>query len=360
MAQDQQQQQQEEDEEYVPWAKREGWEDLQPIPQADAPDCLVPIAYDEYYRDAMDTFRAMIAKGEKSKRTIELTEDLIQMNPGHYSVWKYRADALLAIKADLVKELELLDGLVKFHLKSYQVWQHRRQIVLALNDPSRELDFTAKALALDAKNYHTWAYRQWALCHFWANRSSSPEELEKESDKRKKEVEKVWRGEVEYADRLLTEDVRNNSAWSHRFFVCFESGMGGEGVGEREIEYVKTKLALSPNNPSAWNYLRGILTRLSLPFSSVSSLARPLALNDPSSMPPNEPQVSKEAELPAWLAIEFLADAAAEEVQGLTKKEKKEKAEEAAQLFTSLIEFDPIRRFYWTLRAKEARAAGKA
>lgn len=35
----------------------------------------------------MDTFRAIVKKGEKSKRTLELTELIIQFNPGHYSVW---------------------------------------------------------------------------------------------------------------------------------------------------------------------------------------------------------------------------------------------------------------------------------
>ncbi|GAA5860610.1 hypothetical protein JCM5353_004069, partial [Sporobolomyces roseus] len=71
---------------YVLWSARPGWEDLQPIPQNDAPNCLVPIAYHEQYRDAMDTFRAIVKKGEKSKRTLELTELIIQFNPGHYSV----------------------------------------------------------------------------------------------------------------------------------------------------------------------------------------------------------------------------------------------------------------------------------
>lgn len=33
---------------YTPWAQRPGWEDLEPVPQKDAPDALVPIAYDEY------------------------------------------------------------------------------------------------------------------------------------------------------------------------------------------------------------------------------------------------------------------------------------------------------------------------
>ena len=83
--------------------------------------------------------------------------------------------------------------------------QHRRVIVTALNDPSHELGFTSRALELDAKNYHTWAYRQWALSHFFA-----------EDD-----AHDAWQGELAYVDQLLDEDVRNNSAWNHRWFVVF-------------------------------------------------------------------------------------------------------------------------------------------
>lgn len=95
---------------YVLWSKRPGWEDLEPVPQNDAPDSLVPIAYDEFCqsrtafplafqegavltksrradRDAMDTFRAIVAKQERSERTLEITKLIIQMNPGHYTVW---------------------------------------------------------------------------------------------------------------------------------------------------------------------------------------------------------------------------------------------------------------------------------
>lgn len=35
----------------------------------------------------MDTFRALVAKGEKSERTLEVTQWIIRLNPGHYSVW---------------------------------------------------------------------------------------------------------------------------------------------------------------------------------------------------------------------------------------------------------------------------------
>ena len=35
----------------------------------------------------MDTFRALVKAGEKSARALEVTEDLIWWNPGHYSIW---------------------------------------------------------------------------------------------------------------------------------------------------------------------------------------------------------------------------------------------------------------------------------
>ncbi|BGP55277.1 hypothetical protein JCM8202_000648 [Rhodotorula sphaerocarpa] len=345
---------------YTPWAQRPGWEDLEPKPQKDAPDALVPIAYDEYYRDAMDTFRAIVAKQERSERTLEITKLIIQMNPGHYTVWKYRADTLLQMHAHLTEELDLLDQLVKHHLKSYQVWQHRRTIVLALDDPSRELEFTAKALALDAKNYHTWAYRQWVLLHFWSSPAGQPEGGES-SRSTPEEAAKIWDGELAYADKLLQEDIRNNSAWNHRFFVAFESGMDGD-CGDREISYAKTKLAISPNNPSAWNYLRGVLKRLGRPLSTCSDFVKPLALNTPQSMPATEPSVSDKAELPAWLAIEYLADAAAEDAAAMSAQEEQSRAtrsakvKEAADLFRSLEEYDPIRRFYYEFCAKRVES----
>lgn len=38
-------------------------------------------------RDAMDYFRAAKAVGEQSERVLALTKDIIDMTPGHYSVW---------------------------------------------------------------------------------------------------------------------------------------------------------------------------------------------------------------------------------------------------------------------------------
>ena len=49
---------------------------------------------------------------------------------------------------------------------SLQVWQHRRALVEWTNDPSKELRFTEIILNLDAKNYHAWQHRQWAIQTF--------------------------------------------------------------------------------------------------------------------------------------------------------------------------------------------------
>lgn len=92
----------------------------------------------------------------------------------------------------------------------------------ALNDPSREVAFTTLSLGFDAKNYHTWAYRQWALSHFYPD--SITDAL-------------IWQAELEYVNELLESDVRNNSAWNHRWFTVFAREIPtSEAVVKREIE----------------------------------------------------------------------------------------------------------------------------
>lgn len=116
---------------------------------------------------------------------------------------------MTSLKLPLDAELELMDDVAIKFLKTYQVWHHRRLLLTALNSPAvaaRELEFLKSVLRADAKNYHTWSYRQWILAHF------------------NDEVH-LWAGERAYIEELLEQDVRNNSAWHHRFFVVFSSGV---------------------------------------------------------------------------------------------------------------------------------------
>jgi protein farnesyltransferase/geranylgeranyltransferase type-1 subunit alpha len=116
-----------------------------------------------------------------------------------------------------------MDEIATSHLKTYQVWHHRRLLLQHLKTPVPELVFIASILDIDTKNYHTWAYRQWLLAHF--------------------NDDGMWAGELPYVEEMLSNDVRNNSAWHHRFFVVWASGVrkGDENREEtlrRELTYV--------------------------------------------------------------------------------------------------------------------------
>lgn len=62
------------------------WTDVEPIPQDDGPRPVVAIAYTDAFREAMDRFRAILAKDERSPRALELTSDVIALNPANYTV----------------------------------------------------------------------------------------------------------------------------------------------------------------------------------------------------------------------------------------------------------------------------------
>jgi len=111
----------------------------------------------------------------------------------------------MALKSPLDIELRLMDELAVKFLKTYQVWHHRRLLLTEMREPAPELEFIATSLKVDAKNYHTWSYRQWLLAYF--------------------NDDELWAGELDFVDHMLENDLRNNSAWHHRFFVVFQSGV---------------------------------------------------------------------------------------------------------------------------------------
>jgi protein farnesyltransferase/geranylgeranyltransferase type-1 subunit alpha len=70
----------------------------------------------------------------------------------------------------------------------------------------------------------------------------------------------LWSNELQEMDRLITQDVRNNSAWNHRYFVLSEGPLQGNVEAcEEEVEYAWLKIKLAPSNPSPWNYLNGVV-----------------------------------------------------------------------------------------------------
>lgn len=76
----------EEERERIPIRERPDWADVQPVPQDDGPNPVVPIAYTDVFSETMDFFRAVYLANERSPRTLQLTEEAILLNSGNYTV----------------------------------------------------------------------------------------------------------------------------------------------------------------------------------------------------------------------------------------------------------------------------------
>lgn len=286
-----------------------------PLPTDEGgPNPLAAIAYSEQYGEAMSYLRAVMAANEYSPRALALTEDLIQMNPAHYTVWLYRARILFEIQADLAEEISWLNQIALDHQKNYQIWHHRNLIVDKLGSSEGETAFVGQMFDLDSKNYHVWSYRQWLVQRFglWDN------------------------GELEFTDSMLQKDIRNNSAWNHRWYVV--NGRESQGIAgvkdtairEREIQFTKAALVKAPQNRSAWNYLRGIQRSSGIPLSDLRPIAETYA------------DTSETGTVRSSHALDLLA-----EILALDETTQPQ-ASSILDLLTKT--YDPIRKNYWEYR----------
>ena len=234
---------------WVPFSKRPEWADMKPIPEhpsADVPP-VCHIAYSDRFRETMDYFRGVLCAGEYSERALELSEEVILCNQSNYTAWHYRRECLVALKAPpsrWAEELSLVHKVAEMNPKNYQLWYHRQAVVRRTKDVETELAFCRECVRYDSKNYHSWAHRQWVLEQF--------------AD------EKMWAAEREYVEHLLSEDVRNNSAWNQRFFVIKKTLKEGttkipNDVATAEIQFAIPLIHKSPNNECPWNYMRGFV-----------------------------------------------------------------------------------------------------
>ncbi|KAH8377043.1 hypothetical protein KR093_002940 [Drosophila rubida] len=308
---------------WLPYSERDDWADVTPLPQDDGPNPVVSIAYSPKFREVFDYMRAIIAKGEKSQRALDLTTEALNLNPANYTVWQYRRDILRELDADLQDELDYLDEVIRQNAKNYQVWHHRRVIVQMMNCAQWELELTQNALDNDgnAKNYHAWQHRQWAIRTF-----------------------NLYDDELEFVNRLISEDQRNNSAWNQRFFVLKHLGFTPQVI-ERELLYTMNHIRVIKNNESAWNYLVGVLRQS--PRGQLNS--------SPEVVQFSEGLYSAGNRSPYLLA--FLIDLYQE--QALQRREAIDNNQLAQKVYTlcedMATKHDVIRRKYWSYVAEHLK-----
>ncbi len=341
----------------------------------------------------MSYLRAVMAEKEYSPRCLRLTEHIISMNPAHYTVWLYRFAIVEALNISIPDEIAWLNEVSLEHLKNYQIWHHR-QLLLDHYYPAiatsaadvaalarSESDFVARMLALDAKNYHVWSYRQYLVRKLgsvlWPSSSSSSLSsslpllsLEDGGEQRGTaaavDVDDSGSSELRSVEALLEEDVRNNSAWSHRFFLVFaDPGRSTPGahaterdarvpaaVVDRELAYAAAQAARAPQNQSPWNYLRGVLAKGGRPLGDARGLAEAYAEGLGEGEGEGEgDEGGGEEKVRSSHALDLLADVCAE--AGETDR--------ADLCLRRLAErWDPVRRGYWEYRRRVLRAPAPA
>lgn len=187
--------------------------------------------------------------------------------------------------------------------------------------------------AQDSKNYHVWTYRHWLVRHF-----------------------KLWDQprELEDVEALLKADVRNNSAWNHRYMLRFgprgvsspDAGMVNAGdmstaptekgrlsmvdedVVDGELKFTQEAILRAPENRSPWWYARGVLRAAGRGLEEWQEFAAGFV---------------SEGAVKSSHAVEWLADVFAENGDA-----------EAVRMLTLLKEeYDPIRKNYWDYRIRK-------
>lgn len=304
-------------------------------------DELCKILYTDEYKQLMGLAKSMLSNNELSARAFRLTSQLINLVPAFYTIWNYRFNILSHLinhkqivdsSSDffIMKELDWLDQVTLNNPKNYQIWSYRQSILTKLikGQPSlkHELPIIEMMLNDDTKNYHVWSYRKWVV-KFIGD----------------------YTNELSFANNMIDRDVYNNSAWNHRMFYLKQICPDPLFLSQ-ELDYVKTKISLAPQNVSSWNYLRGLLNFLpsnqlndtnNNSNDNIETFISQFLSNLP--LDSNVRDISSLPDIQSSYALEFLADIYA------SKGERQ--MSELCYKYLS-IKYDPIRKNYWNHKIK--------
>lgn len=262
----------------------------------------------------MSTLLGLMHINEMSERAFAITTQAIDLLASHYTTWIYRFNIFKALKKNAYDELDWLETVSLENEKNYQIWNYRQLVIGDIlksgdYDYHREFPILAAMLDEDPKNHHVWTYRKWFVETF--NLFDDPKENE-------------------FVEYMIERDVRNNSAWNHRFFIKFETiqELKVSDVVDSELEYVKHQIKLSPQNESSWNYLTGVCDKFNIGLETIEDFCRQF-VNEPKQDTGDEIELIKSS-----FALEILA--------------KIYNNQTSIRYYDLLSEkYDPIRKNYW-------------
>lgn len=268
-------------------------------------DDVARVQYTPRFRLVFGLLVAAQALRERSERGLRLAKRAIELVKSHVSAWRYRLECARALAAedDSVWNVEAasVGKLLLKSPKNYQAWDYRRACVQGTGKYADETMYIEVALNQDAKNYHAWAHRQWLLRGGHLNTEE----------------------EINTCNRLLDDDLRNNSAWNHLYIVVKPLYLKERAM---HVTAALERVKAAPTNQALWNFVAA-LVRSGVDSSEPRAVAAEVVKNDQTNV----------------AARRFLLRTAPD-------------AEHAISECGALAHVDTMRQRYWEFRARQWRA----
>ncbi|KAF9518935.1 hypothetical protein BS47DRAFT_1370925 [Hydnum rufescens UP504] len=240
--------------------------------------------------------------GDYSIEALDLTTDLLAINPEFYTIWNYRRHIFLngvfpksnpaEIHARLKDDLEFTLRALKQHPKVYWIWNHRRwclEHIPVAHDArpeaqggaerdgldwqrqswARELFVVEKMMDADPRNFHAWNYRRYVL----ASLPPDPPSGDSPSSGPSLALHRTPASELAFTTKKIEANFSNFSAWHQRSKVYAATGQMADAsirdAGQLNSplfldlnsSFVNQAMYTDPNDQSAWIYHRWLISQ---------------------------------------------------------------------------------------------------
>lgn len=274
------------------------WADVSYRPLADARVATIP--YSPRFAAVFGLLQVAREREEASPRALALVTEATRLCAADFSTWGYRMCVIRGLlsgteagpagarerEAILLAEDKFVRDTSESVPKSYQLWEYRRFLfglkrreadaACADEDGARssvdalvaeERAFVDAALDNDDKNYHAWSHRGWLSREAVPRSPTAPSAATSNGGSPLSRVPDD--AELIATGARIRRDVRNNSAYAHRW-----AAGAGASRGMPEVSWALDRARLAPRNEAAWNYVLALSARV--PGATAAAVAAAL------------------------------------------------------------------------------------